>query len=120
MIVKVLHVKDEEGPTGHSLLADIGWGECAIDFAKNHIQVAEVSVESDDLRALDEAYHLTQNIEWSWLTNKTVVPAAAVKARGGCRSTHIGDVLLVKDDAYVCVPIGWEKVLSPDQKIKRG
>ena len=120
MIVTVMHVKDGEGPGGHSLLSDIGWGECSIDFPKNHVKVADVQVTFEDLRALDEAYELTQNIEWSWLKNPTVTPMPEVKTRGGCRSTHIGDVLLVNDEPYVCLPMGWEKVTSPEQRIKRG
>jgi hypothetical protein len=114
-IVEVFHVKDLEAPNGRSLLGEIGDGKLPIDVDKNHEKVADVEVESVGIRALDEAYKLTQNIEDSWTKN-----AAVETRRERCRSTHIGDVLRFDGKAFVCAPIGWEEVRSVDQRVRRG
>lgn len=115
--ILVYHVKDGVAPNGRSLLGEIGWGEIPIDFENNHDLVASVEVHSVGMRALDEAYKLTQNINYSWTKNRCV----EVKGTSGrFRSTHIGDVLMMGKKGYVCEAYGWKELVSPDQKIVRG
>lgn len=112
--ILVYHVKDEDAPSGRSLLSEIGSGFLHINFPINHELVAAVEVHSEGTRALDEAYKLTQNIDSPWTTN------AFVEARGTClRSTHIGDVLVMDNTPYVCEPIGWRMVMSVDQRVRQ-
>lgn len=117
----VLHVKrDLEAKNGRSMLSEIGWGEEAINYTKNHDPVAEVSVEAaDEAGALDQAYRLTQNIDQPWTQNSG---AAIMPLVEGARSTHIGDVIVFKDTqaAFVCAPIGWKLITSNLQKLVRG
>lgn len=111
--ILVYHVKDTRALNERSLLSEIGDGMTPINFPENHELVAEVEVHSEGMRALDEAYKLTQNIEESWVKN------AFVDAKGTrFRSTHIGDVLVMRNTPYVCAPIGWTKVTSADQKVR--
>ena len=116
--ILVYHVKDARALSERSLLSEIGDGMTPINFPENHELVASVETKSIDLRALDEAYRLTQNINHSWPLNREVEVKMADRNR--FRSTHIGDVLVMGNDAYVCVPIGWEKVTTADQMISRG
>lgn len=112
--ILVYHIKDGVAPSGRGLLFSIGDGEVPIDFENNHDLVAEVEVHSEGLRALDEAYKLTQNINRSW-TNNQFVEVKGQQTR--FRSTHTGDVLVMGKKPYVCVSVGWKAVLSPEQKI---
>lgn len=113
--VLVYHVKDTQAPNGRGLLSEIGWGDLPIDYERNHDLVAHVEVHSVGMKALDEAYKLTQNINDSWTKNAFVSTVLE-----GCRSTHIGDVLVMDMDAYVCAPVGWTKIEAADQKVVRG
>lgn len=115
--ILVYHVKDTRALNERSLLSEIGEGMAPINFPENHDLIASVETKSIDLRALDEAYRLTQNINHSWPLNREV--EVKMPDRRRFRSTHIGDVLVMGNDAYVCAPIGWEKVTAPDQKISR-
>lgn len=114
MNVLVYHVKDTRALNERSLLSEIGDGIVPINFPENHELVAEVEVHSEGTRALDEAYKLTQNIDQSWTEN------AFVQSKGKrFRSTHIGDVLVIREIPYVCSPIGWRMVMSSDQKVRQ-
>ena len=119
MNVDVYHVKNIAAENGRSLLGEIGWGDLPIDMDKNHELVATVEVHSVGTRALDEAYKLTQNIHESWVNGK-FVQVKKVDGLNGLRSTHVGDVLVMGEETFVCAPIGWMKVHSADQRIVRG
>ena len=112
--ILVYHVKNLTVPGGRSLLGEIGDGFLPIDFPNNHELVAEVEVHSEGNRGLDEAYKLTQNIEDSWTKNAFVQPKGT-----RFRSTHIGDVLVIREIPYVCSPMGWRMVMSADQKVRQ-
>lgn len=114
--ILVYHVKDIRPLNERSLMSEIGDGMAPINFPVNHELIAEVETKSIDLRALDEAYRLTQNLDHSWPLNREV--EVKTPGRNRFRSTHIGDVLVMGNDAYVCAPIGWEKVTSADQKVR--
>ena len=125
---KVYHVKDVDGLSGRSLFFEIAYGEAAIVFEVNHELVAEVAVEvTYDCKGvfaiLDKAFELTNNIHDSWTLNEGVTPVNPhVSALGGHgrRSTNSGDVVTFGGDAYVCAPMGWEKITSQGQRISRG
>jgi hypothetical protein len=114
--ILVYHVKDTRALNERSLMSEIGDGMTPINFPENHELIASVETKSIDLRALDEAYRLTQNINHSWPLNPEV--SIEIAGRNRFRSTHIGDVLVMGNDTYVCAPIGWEKVTSVDQKVR--
>lgn len=116
--ILVYHVKDTRALNERSLLSEIGDGMAPINFPENHELIASVETKSVDKGALDEAYRLTQNINCPWPQNREV--EVKISGRNRFRSTHIGDVLMRGADAYVCAPIGWEKVTSADQMISRG
>lgn len=114
--ILVYHVRDTRALNERSLLSEIDDGMTPINFPENHELIAEVETKNIDLGALDEAYRLTQNIDKPWSWNENVEIKAAGRSR--FRSTHIGDVLVMGTDPYVCVSIGWEKVTSADQRVR--
>lgn len=77
--------------------------------------VAEVTVDlpEDTPREtiLEKVFELTQNLDRPWVANKEVAPSA--KALCGCRSTSVGDVIILDTDlvyGWVVAPVGFQKV----------
>ncbi len=64
----------------------------ASDFPKNYTLVAHAHTND-----LENAYQLTNSIDSNWIHNAWVEPTAAVKSKGGCRSTSVGDVMVRGD-----------------------
>jgi hypothetical protein len=50
---------------------------------------------------------LTNSIDNAWWKNEDVTP---MFDGDGCRSTSVGDQVLVGNTKYVCSPYGWEIV----------
>ena len=69
---------------------------------KEYISVAEV-----DTGDLDHAYRLTNTINCSWWENHGVV----AKFEGeGCRSTSVGDLLMVDESSYLVAADGFLQI----------
>ena len=56
---------------------------------------------------LELAFKLTNNIDCGWWENEEVTP---MFPNDGCRSTSVGDQVLVGNTKYECAPFGWELV----------
>jgi hypothetical protein len=71
--------------------------------------VAMVSVDKNltDLDKCEMAFMLTNSITDAWWNNEQVT---AMFPKDGCRSTSVGDQVLVGDTKYVCADFGWEKL----------
>ena len=71
--------------------------------------VAMVWVNSKNSIAekLDKAFMLTNSINDAWWNNKDVTKMFPNKT---CRSTSVGDMVLVGTKKYVCDPAGWSVV----------
>ena len=59
---------------------------------------------------LEKAFMMTNSIESAWWLNEGVT-----KMFGGaaCRSTSVGDMVLIGNDKYKCEPAGWSKFDAP-------
>ena len=57
---------------------------------------------------LELAFKLTNNIDCGWWENEEVTPMFQDKE--GCRSTSVGDMVLIGTEKYVCENVGWEKI----------
>ena len=71
--------------------------------------VAYVSVNKNlsDNKKLEVAFEKTNNIDCAWWENKEVTP----QFKGtGCRSTSVGDVVIIEEQKYFCEPNGWKKI----------
>ena len=71
--------------------------------------VAEVYVDKNLSlsQKIDQAFMLTNSIDNAWWNNDDVTP---MFDGDGCRSTSVGDQVLVGNTKYMCSPYGWELV----------
>ena len=71
--------------------------------------VALVNVEKTltTKEKLERAYMLTNSIDAAWYTNEEVVYMGPTKA---CRSTSVGDMVLIGTKKYKCEVAGWSEV----------
>jgi len=71
------------------------------------VAMVEVDETLDDMDKLEKAFMLTNSIHDAWWKNEGVTPMFPEK---GCRSTSVGDMVLIGKTKYKCDSIGWSKV----------
>ena len=71
------------------------------------VAFVEVPKSATVNQKLELAFRLTNSIEYAWWENEEVTPMFPEQ---GCRSTSVGDMVLVGTEKYVCATIGWKKV----------
>ena len=69
----------------------------------------EVDKELDDIQKCEVAYKLTNTIDVPWWKGDMVIPTFPIFDKG-CRSTSVGDFVLIGNTKYKCASFGWEKV----------
>ena len=79
----------------------------AEDGAPKTVAFVEVKKDATTAEKLEAAFMKTNNITDAWWNNEGVT-----KIFGGaaCRSTSVGDMILVGNDKYKCEPTGWSEV----------
>ena len=85
--VSVIH---DNGPAGPNVVA-------FIDMPKS-LSTSE---------KLEEAFMLTNSIEDAWYNNKRVTK---MFSGDGCRSTMVGDMVLIGKEKFKVEPMGWSKM----------
>ena len=85
--VSVIH---DNGPAGPNVVA-------FIDMPKS-LSTSE---------KLEEAFMLTNSIEDAWYNNERVTK---MFEGAGCRSTMVGDMVLIGKEKFKVEPMGWSKV----------
>jgi len=74
-----------------------------------HQEVARLELASKDVySALDIAYRLTQNLDFSWCNSKHLT--VHDRAKQGCRSTSVGDVLSIDGREYLVCVSGFSEI----------
>ena len=73
-----------------------------------HVAVVEVPEDADNDGALGQAWQYTNHIDRAWWDNPGVT-----RVGPPCRSTSVGDVLVVGDQAFRVDGVGWSKVSHP-------
>ena len=71
------------------------------------VAMVEVPKDATVDKKLELAFMLTNNIDYAWWENEEVTPMFPEK---GCRSTSIGDMVLIGTEKYICENIGWRKI----------
>ena len=71
------------------------------------VAVVEVPKSATVDQKLELAFRLTNSIEYAWWENEEVTPMFPEQ---GCRSTSVGDMVLIGTEKYVCENMGWKKV----------
>ena len=92
----------------HNMNKDIAVFHYNSETDKTEI-VAYVSVDKTlpDSEKLEIAFTKTNSIDCAWWENKEVTP----QFKGaGCRSTSVGDVVIIEEQKYFCEPDGWKKI----------
>ena len=71
--------------------------------------VAMVDVEKNatDMKKLETAFMKTNSITDAWWTNEGITKMFDGE---GCRSTSVGDMVLIGKTKYKCDSIGWSKI----------
>ena len=79
----------------------------AEDGAPTTVAFVEVKKDATTTEKLETAFMKTNSITDAWWNNEDVT-----KIFGGatCRSTSVGDMVLVGTDKYKCEPTGWSEV----------
>ena len=85
--VSVIH---DNGPAGPNVVA-------FIDMPKS-LSTSE---------KLEEAFMLTNSIDDAWYNNKRVTK---MFSGDGCRSTMVGDMVLIGKEKFKVEPMGWSKI----------
>lgn len=92
-MIEVWHVRDQYG-------RDARLGEPPPFSAATYLHVATVECDG-----ADAAFEATNTIERPWWHNQGVRSHV-----GPCRSTSVGDVVVVHGVSWVCMPVGWKTV----------
>ena len=71
--------------------------------------VAYVSVNKNlsTSKKLEEAFMKTNTINSAWWRNEEITP---MFAGNSCRSTSVGDVVVVDAKKFECEPVGWKEL----------
>ena len=79
----------------------------AFDEEPRTVAFVEVPKNVSVDQKLETAFRLTNSINHAWWENEGVTPMFPEQ---GCRSTSVGDMVLVGTEKYVCASVGWKKV----------
>ena len=79
----------------------------AFDEKPHLVAFVEVDKEWTDMEKLEYAFMKTNTINEAWYASEYV---EYVGPEPGCRSTSVGDKVLVGATTYVCESAGWSKV----------
>ena len=79
----------------------------AFEGAPTTVALVEVDASLSDIDKCEKAFMLTNSINDAWWNNEGVTPMFPEK---GCRSTSVGDMVLVGKEKYVCDSSGWSLV----------
>ena len=71
------------------------------------VALVEVKKNMTDAEKLDLAFMKTNSIDDAWWNNKEVTKMYDGE---GCRSTSVGDHVLVGESKYLCEMSGWSKI----------
>ena len=85
--VTVIHVVYEDAPT--------------------NVAIVEVDPALSDIEKCEKAFMLTNSINDAWWNNKDVEAMFPDKA---CRSTSVGDQVLIDGKKWVCDVSGWKEL----------
>ena len=79
----------------------------AFDEKPHVVGMIEVSSKLTTTEKLEKAFMMTNSVHDAWWNNEGVTPMFPEK---GCRSTSVGDMILVGKEKYLCDSFGWSLV----------
>jgi hypothetical protein len=90
-----------------ALLKNYGSEDVAVIHDTTTVAFVTVDKNLSTEDKLERAFMLTNTIDNAWWNNKNVSKMFDGKT---CRSTSIGDMVLVGNEKYVCEDSGWRKL----------
>ena len=79
----------------------------AFDETPHTVAIIDLPKTLSTDEMLEKAFMLTNSIESAWWTNKDVTKMFNGKS---CRSTSVGDMVLIGTEKYKCEAAGWSKL----------
>ena len=79
----------------------------AFDETAHTVALVEVKKDMTTTEKLEFAFMKTNSIEDAWWNNAEITK---MFDGDGCRSSSVGDMILVGKDKYKCESMGWEKI----------
>jgi len=81
--------------------------EGVLSYIKNNelIRVADIELNDEVQNPLEEAFRLTNSINCPWYLNENI--SVSDYAKGGCRSTSIGDIIMVNGRIFIVASFGF-------------
>ena len=79
----------------------------AFDETPHTVALVEVSKALSTDEKLEKAFMLTNSINDAWYNNKEITK---MFEGAGCRSTMVGDMVLIGKEKFKVEPMGWSKV----------
>ena len=79
----------------------------AYEDAPSTVALVEVEKKLPDTEKLEIAFMKTNSVENAWWTNEGVTK---MFGGGACRSTSVGDMVLIGTTKYKCEMTGWSEV----------
>ncbi len=106
--VIVKHLSDDKFRDINCVGADEARLELALKFYKeaHYKTVCNLELGGTLSSVLDQAYMLTNSIDSAWYENSDIL--VEENASKGCRSTSIGDIIIVAHEVYVVVGAGFK------------
>jgi len=90
-----------------ALLKNYGSEDVAVIHDTTTVAFVTVDKNLSTEDKLERAFMLTNTIDNAWWNNKNVSKMFDGKT---CRSTSVGDMVLVGNEKYVCEDSGWRKL----------
>lgn len=81
-----------------------------IEGKYDHVAVVTTSRTDDIEGQLEVAYMKTQNLESKWIDNLDVEVTEAVREKGGCKSSSVGDVFEIDGQFFAVAGCGFEEL----------
>ena len=79
----------------------------AFDETPRVVAMVEVNKSASFIKKCEVAFVKTNSINEAWWRNEGVTPMFPEK---GCRSTSVGDMVLIGTEKYKCDNFGWSKI----------
>jgi|TARA_R110000737_G_scaffold56694_2_gene81337 hypothetical protein len=79
----------------------------AFDETPRVVAMVEVNKSASFIKKCEVAFVKTNTINDAWWRNEGVTP---MFPENGCRSTSVGDMVLIGTEKYKCDPMGWSLI----------
>jgi hypothetical protein len=86
-----------------ALMKNYMYDKVTVIHGSKEVATVEVDKAMSDDDKLEKAYMLTNTIDKPWWDNEGVTKLV----EGGCRSTSVGDYVVVGATKYLCDHVGW-------------